>query len=279
MAKTLQIRIAERVVRRGFKKTALLRNINFDLHSGELVMILGGSGAGKTTFLNAVMGYEKAKGQIIYGGLDLYRDYEMVRHEIGYVPQQDLLRLKDNVLDTLLNAAEMRMPVAVGPEERFRRAVAVLARLGLEREMDQQVIKLSGGQRKRLSIAVELISDPGLFFLDEPDSGLDGIMARSLHTVLRGIADQGKIVVTITHAPDRVAELYDKVVVLAKSRLDNCGTLVFYGSPAQAFDFFETNSLEGVVRRVNRQDEGGDGLADEYILCYAAGKTMGMAWS
>ena len=140
--------------------------------------------------------------------------------------------------------------------------------LGLQRERESLVSKLSGGQRKRLSIAVEYIVNPSLFFLDEPDSGLDGIMARSLNDNLRTIADTGKIIMVITHSPDRVAHLYNKVIVLAKSTHDNSGQLAFFGPIDEALQFFETDSLEGVVKRINRPDEGGDGKSDFYINKY-----------
>ena len=116
-----------------------------------------------------------------------------------------------------------------------------------------------------MCIAVEFIANPGLFFLDEPDSGLDGIMARELMKNLRTIADSGKIVMVITHGPDRAPEMFDKVIVLAKSTVDNCGHLAFLGSVQEAYRFFRTDSLEGVVKRVNRKDEGGEGLSDYYI--------------
>lgn len=154
-------------------------------------------------------------------------------------------------------------------QEREQRIDHVLNSLGLIRERDSIVRKLSGGQRKRLSIAVELVSDPGLFFLDEPDSGLDGIMAKSLMKQLRVIANEGKIVMVITHAPDRVSRLFDKVIVLAKGEKDNIGHLAFFGSVPEALAFFETTSLEGVIKKINRVDEGGDGLSDYYIDKYA----------
>lgn len=264
----LVIHIEERSVWNLFRKKILLEDIDLTINPGEMVLILGGSGAGKTTFVNAVMGYEKAKGTIKEGDRDIYRDYNEMKYEIGFVPQQDLLREEDSVYDTLDNAAELKLPKNISREEREKRIDDVLEMFGLDREKDSMVNKLSGGQRKRLSIAVEFIADPSLFFLDEPDSGLDGIMARSLMENLRRIADQQKIVIVITHSPDRVEDLFDKVVVLAKSSEDDIGHLAFYGMVGEARDFFGADSLEGIVKKINRTDEGGEGLADDFIHRY-----------
>ncbi len=263
--KQLAIHIRERVVWNRLRKKVILKDIDLTVESGSLVLILGGSGAGKTTFMNAVMGYEPANGTVSYGGADIYHDYEKMKYEIGYVPQQDLLRMEDIVYDTLENAARMRLPEEVFLAGGERYVEYTLNMFGLIREQNTMVSKLSGGQRKRLSIAVEYIGNPSLFFLDEPDSGLDGIMAKDLMLNLRQIADQGKIVMVISHSPDRAFELFDKVVVLAKSATDDCGHLVYYGAPSDACRFFETNSLEEIVGRINRRDEGGEGLADLFI--------------
>lgn len=136
---------------------------------------------------------------------------------------------------------------------------------GLEAEREELVGKLSGGQRKRLSIAVEFVASPDLFILDEPDSGLDGVMARELMEYLRKIADDRKIVMVITHTPDRVIDLFDKVIVLAKGTKDHIGHLAYYGSIEESREFFGRASMEEIVRLINNQDEGGEGLADEYI--------------
>lgn len=272
----LSIHIEERSVRNLFQKRILLEHIDLTVDPGDLVLVLGGSGAGKTTFFNAVMGYEKARGKITHGNHDLYKEYAQMKYEIGFVPQQDLLRDDDSVYHTLDNAARMKMPADTTPAARQERIDQVLEMLGLQRERNSLVKKLSGGQKKRLNIAVELIADPSLFFLDEPDSGLDGIMATSLMENLRVIADEGKIVMVITHAPDRVVHLFDKVIVLAKSLKTNSGHLAFYGSIDAARAFFETDTMEGIVKRINRPDENGDGLSDHYIEKYAqyAGGTV-----
>lgn len=266
----LKIHIVHRSVFQRFKRLTLLQDIRLRVSAGEMVLILGGSGAGKTTFINAVMGYEKAAGTILYRDTDIYAEYEKMKYEIGFVPQQDLLRGSDTVYDTLSNAAEMKLPRKVSFEDRQERINQVLEQLGLSRERDTLVSKLSGGQRKRLSIAVEFIADPGLFFLDEPDSGLDDIMGRGLMESLRGIADKGKIVMLITHSPERAADLFDKVIVLAKSTRDNCGHLAFYGSVEEAFRFFEVDAFRSIVKKLNRPDENGEGLSDYYIDKFAA---------
>ena len=140
----------------------------------------------------------------------------------------------------------------------------VLESFGLSMLTNTLVEKLSGGQKKRLSIAMEFISDPSLFILDEPDSGLDGVVARGLFEKLRAIADSGKIVIVITHTPDRVADLFDDVIVLAKDA-SRTGRLAFYGDLEEAREFFGKDSMEHVLRAVNQKEEGGEGRATEFV--------------
>lgn len=261
----LSIHIEERSVKSFFKKHVLLQDINLTIKPGKMVLILGGSGAGKTTFVNAVTGYEKAKAQILQGGVDVYENYGKMKHSIGFVPQQDLLREDDTVLKTLENAAEMRLPKNFTAKQREEQVEKVLDLFGLTVQKNELVRKMSGGQRKRLSIGVEFISDPKLFFLDEPDSGLDGVMARELMENLRQIADENRIVLVITHTPDRVIDLFDQVIVLAKGTSDHIGHLAFFGDIADARAFFGKETMEDIVLAVNAKDEGGEGRADEFI--------------
>ena len=264
----LDIHIINRSIWEKAKHRLLLENIDIRIQPGEMVLILGGSGAGKTTFMNAVMGYEKAQGTITHGRRDIYKDFAEMKYEIGFVPQQDLLRGGDIVYDTLKSSAEMKLPSSMNKAMVLERVNSVLNTMGLSREKDKLVSKLSGGQRKRLSIAVEYIADPSLFFLDEPDSGLDGNMATSLMKNLKDIANEGKIVMVITHAPDRAFSLFNKVIVLAKKSSNDSGSLAFFGTPEEAKNFFETDTLEAIVGRINRPDEGGEGMADYFIEKY-----------
>ena len=268
VGKSLMIDIRKRDVWHNFRKRTLLSDIKLTINPGDFVLILGGSGAGKSTFLKAVMGYNQAEGTILYGDLDVYREYEEVKYEIGYVPQKDLVRLNDTVYNTLLAAAQMRMPASATNADHVRQTEWAMSLLGLTDERNNMASMISGGQLKRLSIATELVGNPSLFFLDEPDSGLDGPMSRDLMMSLRKVADLGKIVLIITHGPDRSIDLFTKVIVLGKTEKDNIGHLLYFGTPENAKTFFETDSLEGIIRRINRKSENGDGLADHFLEKY-----------
>lgn len=268
--KRLVIDIIERSVWKNFKKRVLLSDVHLAIEPGDMVLILGGSGAGKSTFIKSVMGYDRADGTIRYGDKDVYDDYETMKREIGYVPQQDLVRLSDSVEDTLMAAARLRMPGDSTSYEQEKRVEWLMDILGLTDERANMVGAISGGQKKRVSIGIELAADPALFFLDEPDSGLDGVMARGLMEKLRVIADLGKIVMVITHTPDRAADLFTKVIVLGKTE-DNVGHLIYYGTPDEALAFFETDKLENIVHRINRSSEGGEGLADVFYNRFIGG--------
>ena len=266
--KGLTVNLEERTATEFFKKKYLLRDIHMLINPGHMVLLLGGSGAGKTTFLNAVNGYEKARAEVVLNGKNMYTNYKEMQYDIGFVPQADLMRGSDSVIRTLLDAAMLRLPKNLSADQRRARVEEVMEIFGLSPVQNNLVSKLSGGQRKRLSIAMEFISNPSLFILDEPDSGLDGVMARELFEQLRQIADQGKIIIVITHTPDRVIDLFDDVIVLAKDA-NRTGRLAYFGPIEEAKTFFGKEHMEEIVKSVNRTEEGGEGRADEFILKYA----------
>ena len=268
MDEGLTVNLKERTVTEFFQKKYLLRDIHMAIPQGHMVLLLGGSGAGKTTYLNAINGYEKANAEVMLNGTNMYTNYKKMQYEVGFVPQSEMMRGKDTVLATLLDAAKLRLPKEVTAEQRRKRVDEVMEIFGLTPVKTNLVEKLSGGQKKRLSISMEFISNPSLFILDEPDSGLDGVMARELFVQLRKIADTGKIVIVITHTPDRVIDLFDDVIVLAKDSA-RTGRLAYYGSIEDARKFFERERMEQIVKSVNRKEEGGDGLADEFVMKYA----------
>ena len=264
----LTVNLEERTARELFKKKTLLRDIHMTVQPGHMVLLLGGSGSGKTTLINAINGYEPARAEVVLNGRNMYKEYKDMMYNIGFVPQLDLMRGSDTAFRTLMDAATLRLPSDFTHDDREKRVEEVMAIFGIVPVKDSQVSTLSGGQRKRLSIAMEFISNPDLFILDEPDSGLDGVMARELFQQLRVIADQGKIIIVITHTPDRVIDLFDDVIVLAKDS-QRTGRLAFYGSIPEARAFFGKERMEEIVKSVNRQEEGGDGRADEFIRRFA----------
>lgn len=265
----LSVNIRARTVKDFFRTKTLLKDIDLKIPKGHMVLLLGGSGAGKTTFLNAVTGYEKADADILIGDRNVYKEYRSMKYDIGFVPQLDLMRGNDSVYRTVADAAFLRLPYYMKDTEKKQRVDGVLNKFGLWSVRKNLVEKLSGGQRKRLSIAMEYISNPSLFILDEPDSGLDGVMARELFESLRAIADTNKIVIVITHTPDRVIDLFDDVIVLAKDS-SRTGRLAYYGSVTGSYDFFGKSSMEEILLSINQKDEGGEGRAEEFVEKYRA---------
>ena len=268
MGEGLTVNLKERSVIEFFQKKLLLKDIHMQVKPGRLVMLLGGSGAGKTTYLNAINGYEKANAKVFLNGRDVYKEYSKMQYEVGFVPQQDLMRVNDTVYHTLIDQSMLRLPSDFTDSDRKDRVEEAMKIFGLTPIRNSMVRQLSGGQRKRLSIAMEFISNPSLFILDEPDSGLDGVMARELFLQLRKVADTGRIVLVITHTPDRVIDLFDDVIILAKDS-DRIGRLAFYGTVEECRAFFGKERMEEVVKSINRPEEGGEGRADEFIMKYA----------
>ncbi|MFJ5228344.1 FHA domain-containing protein [Kitasatospora sp. NPDC088391] len=227
----------------------LLDQVSFPVGQKCLLAVAGPSGAGKSTLLNALTGLRPAdRGTVRYDGRDLYRDYAELRQRIGLVPQDDILHTQLPVRKALRYAAELRFPDDTAPAERAARVEEVITELGLAQRADQVISSLSGGQRKRVSVALELLTKPSLLFLDEPTSGLDPGMDRSVMQMLRGLADDGRTVVVVTHSVLSL-DLCDRLLLLAPG-----GRIAWYGPPGEtlghfgfahwpdAFEAFETQS-------------------------------------
>lgn len=264
--KGLSVDIKSRIETKAFglKKKCILKDIRFNIEPGKMVLLLGGSGAGKSTLLNAITGYEPAKAEIYLNGQNVYTQFNEIQHDIGFVPQQDLIRYNDTIKRTVTDYARLRLPTDVKKEDANEKIEQTLDIFGLQPIEDNIVAKQSGGQKKRTSISMEFVTSPSLFILDEPDSGLDGVLAYDLMERLHNISRTGKIVIVITHSPDRVLELFDEVIVIAKDE-KRTGRLVFYGPIDKAKQFFGKEKMEDVVKMINRKEEGGDGLANELM--------------
>lgn len=207
-------------------RRVLLDGVSFSLEEKSLLAVVGPSGAGKSTLLGALTGFRPAqRGEVLYDGRDLYRDYADLRHRIGLVPQDDVLHTQLTVRTALTYAAQLRFPADTSADERAHRVEEVIAELGLTNQADLAVEKLSGGQRKRTSVALELLTKPSLLFLDEPTSGLDPGLDKSVMRTLRGLADDGRTVVVVTHSTANL-EVCDRVLLLAPG-----GSVAYFGPP------------------------------------------------
>ncbi|MGQ0618004.1 MAG: FHA domain-containing protein [Acidimicrobiia bacterium] len=221
----------------------LLDRVSFALDPSSFLGVVGPSGAGKSTLLGALTGFRPADGgSVTYGGRDMYRDYDALRRRIGYVPQDDLVHPDLTVAMSLRYAAKLRFPPDVGADERDRRVDQVLDELDLEHRRDLPVRLLSGGQRKRVSVALELLTEPSLLFLDEPTSGLDPGLERSVMQLLRDLADRGRIVVCVTHSVESL-HLCDRVLCLAPG-----GRMAWFGPPQLACAHFRRADFQEVFQ-------------------------------
>ncbi|MEU2860133.1 FHA domain-containing protein [Streptomyces mirabilis] len=219
------------VVDRGRK--ILLDQVSFPVGEKCLLAVVGPSGAGKSTLLNALTGQRPAdRGAVLYDGRDLYRDYAELRQRIGLVPQDDILHAQLTVRRALAYAAELRFPQDTAKAERQARVDEVIRELGLEQRAGLPIHSLSGGQRKRVSVALELLTKPSLLFLDEPTSGLDPGMDRSVMHMLRGLADDGRTVIVVTHSVLSL-DVCDRLLVLAPG-----GKVAYFGPPEDALAYF-----------------------------------------
>ncbi|MHA3702048.1 ATP-binding cassette domain-containing protein [Jatrophihabitans sp. YIM 134969] len=219
----------------------LMHDVGFRLPARTLLAVVGPSGAGKSTLLGALTGFRPAdQGTVRYAGRDLYTEYDELRRRIGYVPQDDLLHTSLTVRKALDYGAELRFPPDVSAAERRSRVDEVLATLGLTQHADTVVSRLSGGQRKRTSVALELLTKPSLLYLDEPTSGLDPGLDKSVMHTLRELADDGRTVVVVTHSVANL-DVCDLVLMLAPG-----GHVAYLGPPREALGYFGKSDFADV---------------------------------
>ncbi len=206
----------------------LLNNISIDGRPGTLTAVIGPSGAGKSTFARQVAGVtQPTSGTVTFEGHDIHAEYASLRSRIGMVPQDDVVHGELTVKQALMYAAELRLPPDTTKEDRERVVMQVLEELEMTNHLDTRVDKLSGGQRKRASVALELLTGPSLLILDEPTSGLDPALDRAVMTMLRQLADAGRVVLVVTHSLTYL-DVCDQVLLLAPG-----GMTAFYGPPSE----------------------------------------------
>ncbi|MCB9557110.1 MAG: FHA domain-containing protein [Deltaproteobacteria bacterium] len=222
---------------------AILDDISLVVPPGRFLCILGPSGCGKSTLLRSLVGAEPMEaGRVELNGIDFFRHRDALRHLVGYVPQDDIIHQQLSVERTLTHAARLRLPPHASSIERQERVDEVMSMLELIDHRDKLVRQLSGGQRKRVSIAVELLTEPALVLLDEPTSGLDPGLEEKMMLLLRELTLRGKTVVAVTHTLDQI-DLVDGLIFLLE------GKLVYYGTPTQAEGYFSVDKLSEVYKR------------------------------
>ncbi|MFF4321731.1 FHA domain-containing protein [Streptomyces sp. NPDC001568] len=211
----------------------ILKDVTFGVPEKSLIGVIGPSGSGKSTLLKALTGYRPAdQGDVLYDNRNLYKQFAELRQRIGLVPQDDILHKELKVSTALKYAAKLRFPGDTAESERVARINEVLRELKLDVHKDKKITSLSGGQRKRVSVALELLTKPSLIFLDEPTSGLDPGMDRDVMQLLRGLADDGRTVLVVTHSVAELA-ICDKLLVMAPG-----GSVAYFGPPDDALNFF-----------------------------------------
>ena len=228
----------------------ILSDVSLRVEPGHFVGVLGPSGAGKTTLLDALCALRPADdGQVTLDGVDLYRHYEVLREQLGYVPQDDIVPLELSVEEALYYSARLRLPARTPLSEIRLLVRKTVAQIGLTDRLKTKVGQLSGGQRKRVSVGAELLGRPRLMFLDEPTSGLDPAAEFRLMESLRNLAANGCTIVCTTHIMGN-AFLFDRLAVMYG------GHLVFYGEPAAALRAFGVERLIDLYERLEERSPG-----------------------
>jgi ABC transport system ATP-binding/permease protein len=235
----------------------LLNDVSFPLPERCLLGVIGPSGAGKSTLLGALTGMRPATtGTVLYDGRDLYANYAELRHRIGLVPQDNILHAQLSARRALGFAAELRFPRDTSGAERTRRIDEVLGELALTKHAETRTSSLSGGQQKRVNVALELLTKPSLLFLDEPTSGLDPGLDKSVMEMMSGLAKDGRTVIVVTHSVANLG-ICDRMLVLVPG-----GKIAYFGTPADGLRHFGLTSWAEVFQAFEAEPDRD--WADEY---------------
>lgn len=228
-------------------ETRILHPASLSFRSGELVALLGPSGSGKSTLLTSLIAFRRARGRVTAFGRDLYAEFEDLKHRIGFVPQDDILHTSLTVEQTLRYSAALRLPADMPEAYRAATVRQVIEEVELGDRRAVRVARLSGGQRKRVSIAVELLAKPPLLFMDEPTSGLDPALEEKTMALFRRLTTEDRLTVVTTHVMASL-ERVDLAVFVAKGRV------VYVGPPGEAAGYFQVPDLPSIYRLLARED-------------------------
>src|SRR6266702_3904606 len=238
------------LIKKGNNNIIMINDISLAVPPRKFVALVGGSGAGKSTLLDALNGLRPAQqGVVLYNGQDYYKHLAAFSTQLGYVPQDDIIHRDLTVERALYYAAKLRLPEEFTKEQIKERIDEVLDDVEMKHRRKLLVSKLSGGQRKRVSIALELLANPSVFFLDEPTSGLDPGLDRKMMFLLRRLADKGHTIVLVTHATNNI-NACDYVCFLAQG-----GRLTYFGPPNEAKAYFGKTDFAEIYSALEPTDE------------------------
>ena len=247
----------------------ILDDVSFPLGERCLLAVIGPSGAGKSTLLGALTGIRPATGgSVLYDGRDLYANYAELRHRIGLVPQENILHTQLSARRALGYAAELRFPGDTSPAERERRVHEVLGELSLTQHAGTRTSSLSGGQQKRVNVALELLTKPSLLFLDEPTSGLDPGLDMQVMEMMSELAHGGRTVIVVTHSVANL-DVCDRLLVLVPG-----GKAAYFGPPADGLRHFGQQGWAQVFRAFEAEpdrDWAGEFRRSGYYEQYVTG--------
>lgn len=225
----------------GFKK--ILDNISLVLKKNEFVGLIGGSGSGKTTLLTCLNGYRNLfDGSVILNGIPS-KEKNKIRHLIGYVPQDDIVHNTLTVERALYYSYQLRLGDQMADEKIDAQVDKILNQLDLKEHKDKKIKSLSGGQRKRVNIGVELLHSPELFFLDEPTAGLDPSLERQLMRLLAALADENRLIMLTTHLMQNV-KMFDILIFVHK------GSMIYFGPSEEITKFFRVGDMMELFEKV-----------------------------
>lgn len=246
MAGAMAINVVGITKKAGRKK--LLEDVFIAVLPGEFVGVLGPSGSGKSTLLRSIIGLSRPnKGQVLIDELDLYKNMDKFRSVIGYVPQDDIVHASLSVRAALTYAAKLRMPLETTDKGIKDRVKEVIKMMELGEQEKLKIRRLSGGQRKRVSIGVELLCKPPLLFLDEPTSGLDPALEERMMTLFRSLSREGLTVLVTTHVMSSV-DKFDLIAIVYK------GNLIYYGPPGSALVFFSVENFHEIYTKIEENE-------------------------
>jgi ABC-type multidrug transport system ATPase subunit len=241
-------RIVAYNVGKQYGNRTVLQDVSFALYPREFVGLMGASGCGKSTLMDALNGMRPAgSGSVFINDMDLYQNFDLLRRSIGYVPQRDILHEALTVERTLYYAARMRLPSSTSSTQRDAVVSEVIDTVGLEEQRHNAFGQLSGGQQKRLSLGIELITKPNFLFLDEPTSPLDPESTENMMLLFRRLADEGRIVVMVTHKFEKFNSMHH-IALLTKG-----GRLAYFGPPGEAMQYFNCQEPGEIYRRLGER--------------------------